>query len=70
MGRGLNTITITDLATNQVAALLQGTPNVRQVTLLPVDKFLLDMGFIEGRTPDEVPSYGWGYSNILLEVFP
>ncbi|HVR94989.1 MAG TPA: hypothetical protein VMW27_00125 [Thermoanaerobaculia bacterium] len=70
MGRGLNTITITDLATNQVAALLQGTPNVRQVTLLPGDKFLLDMGFIEGRTPDEVPSYGWGYSNILLEVFP
>jgi hypothetical protein len=70
MGRGVNTITITDLSTNQAAAVLQGAPNVRQVTLAAGDKFLLDMGFVEGATPDEVPSYGWSYSNILLEVFP
>ncbi len=70
MGRGINTITITDLSTNQVAAILQGTPNVRQFALKAGDKFLLDMGFVEGAIPDEVPSYGWSYSNILLEVFP
>jgi hypothetical protein len=43
---------------------------VRQFTFKPGDVFLIDMGFPEGRTPDEVPSFNWTYSNVALEVSP
>jgi hypothetical protein len=69
MGRGVNTITLTDLSSNQVTT-LTSVPNVRQHTFAPGDVFLLDMGFPEGRIADEVPSYDWTYSNVLLEVIP
>ena len=68
MGRGTLTITVTDVESGDVKALLTGTPNVNKVTLTATDKFLVDMGFPEGKVPDEVPSYGWAYRNIHLEV--
>jgi hypothetical protein len=68
MGRGVYTVTITDLATSQSVQLV-GTPNVRSYTLKTGDNFLIDMGFIEGLTPDEVPTYGWTYANVHVEVF-
>jgi hypothetical protein len=68
MGRGIFSVIITDLDTGLLAARLDGTPNVSQVTLTAADKFLVDMGFPEGVIPDEVPSYGWTYRNIHIEV--
>jgi hypothetical protein len=70
MGRGTYTVTITDLASGLVVATLTDVPNVRQFTLKAGDKFLIDMGFPEGRTPDEVPSFNWSYSDARLEVYP
>jgi len=38
-------------------------------TLKAGDNFLVDMGFVEGLTPDEVPTYGWTYANVHVEVY-
>ena len=68
MGRGVYTVTITDTATGQ-STVLTGTPNVRSFPLKATDTFLIDTGFPESVTPDEVPSFGWTYANAHLEVF-
>jgi hypothetical protein len=68
-GLGSYVITITDLANNQVTTITD-TPNVAQVVLHTTDKFLIDMGFKEGAVFDEVPSYGWTYTNFRLDVIP
>jgi hypothetical protein len=69
MGAGVYTITITDTATGQTASIVD-LPNVAQVTLKATDRFLIDLGFKEGVTPDEVPSFnGWVYTNVRLEVY-
>ena len=68
MGRGVYTVTITDTATGQVAVQLVGAPNVHSWTLKAKDNFLIDMGF-PGTTPDEVPTDGWTYANVHLEVY-
>lgn len=68
MGGGVITITVTDVESGDVKAVLTGTPNVTKVTLTTADKFLVDTGFPEGKVPDEVPSYGWAYRNLHLEV--
>jgi len=68
MARGVYTVTITDTATAQSVQLV-GVPNVRSYTLKAGDNFLIDMGFIEGLTPDEVPTYGWTYANVHVEVY-
>ncbi len=70
MGAGVYTITITDTATGQTTSIVD-VPNVAQVTLKATDRFLVDLGFKEGVTPDEVPSFnGWTYTNVRLEVIP
>ena len=48
---------------------LEGTPNVAKVTLKSGDRFLLDMGFPEGAIPDEVPTFGWTYSDVVVEAY-
>ncbi|HEX4498984.1 MAG TPA: hypothetical protein VIE43_25125 [Thermoanaerobaculia bacterium] len=68
MGRGVYTVTITDTATGQVAVQLVGAPNVSSWTLKAKDNFLIDMGF-PGTNTDEVPTDGWTYSNVHLEVY-
>ena len=69
MGAGVYTITITDIATGQTTTIVDA-PNVAQVTLKSTDRFLVDMGFKEGATPDEVPSFnGWVYTNVQLTVY-
>jgi hypothetical protein len=68
MGRGSYTVTVTDAATAETVQLV-GTPNVRSYTLKAGDSFLVDMGFVEGLTPDEVPTYGWTYANVHVEVY-
>ena len=68
MGLGVYTVTITDTLTGQTTVLV-GIPNVRSYPLKAGDNFLIDMGFIEGQTPDEVPTYNWTYANIHLEVY-
>ena len=68
MGRGVYMVTITDAQTAETVQLV-GVPNVRSYTLKAGDNFLIDMGFTEGVTPDEVPTYGWTYANVHVEVY-
>lgn len=63
------TVTVTDLTTGEVAVTLTGVPNVSSFPLKATDNFLIDMGFPEGVNPDEVPSFGWTYANVHLEVY-
>jgi hypothetical protein len=69
MGAGVYTILITDLGTGAVKTIL-GTPNADKFTFKAGDKFLVDMGFPENLVPDEVPSYGWEYRNLKIDVIP
>jgi hypothetical protein len=68
MARGVYTVTITDTATGVVAAQLVGAPNVRSFNLKATDNLLIDMGF-PGTGVDEVPTDGWTYSNVHVEVY-
>lgn len=69
MGKGKYTVTITDLATGELKQTLEGTPNVTKVTLKSGDRFLVDMGFPEGAIADEVPTFGWTYSDVTVEAY-
>lgn len=69
MGKGKYTVTITDLASGELKQTLEGTPNVTKVTLKAGDRFLLDMGFPEGAIADEVPTFGWTYSDVVVEAY-
>jgi hypothetical protein len=69
MGAGVYTILITDLGTGATKTIL-GTPNADKYTFKAGDKFIVDMGFPENLVPDEVPSYGWEYRNLKIDVIP
>ncbi len=69
MGHGKYTVTITDADTGKVAVVLKSRPNVRSYTIKPGLDFLVDMGFFPGHVDGEVPSYGWEYSNVHVEVY-
>jgi hypothetical protein len=69
MARRVYTVTVTDLTTGQVAVTLTGVPNVSSFPLKATDNFLIDMGFPEGVNVDEVPSFGWTYANVHVEVY-
>jgi hypothetical protein len=68
MARGVYTVTVTDTANGSVVAQLLGTPNVRSFNLKAGDNLLVDMGF-PGTAVDEVPTDGWTYSNVHVEVY-
>jgi hypothetical protein len=70
MAGGVYTITITDKDTGVVKSLIQGKPNVGQFTLKTGDQFVLDIGFPEGKVPDEVPGYGSIFSDVRIVVYP
>lgn len=63
------TITVTDLTTGKVAVTLRGRTNVGSFALRPGRRLLVDMGFFPDKVPTEVPSYGWEYRDVHLEVF-
>lgn len=69
MGRNVYIVRITDIATGEIKLEVLDQPNVRRWTFGPGDRLIIDMGLPEGKVPDEVPSYGWNYANIHLEVF-
>ena len=69
MGRGVYTVTITDLTTGQVAVVLTGVPNVSSYTFKPGDNLTIGMGFPVVGNPDEVPCIGWTYANVHAEVY-
>ncbi len=69
MAAGRYTVTITDVATGEVEAVLTSRPNVASYVVKRGSKFLIDMGFYPGKVPTEVPSYGWRYSNVHVEAF-
>ena len=69
MGARTITITVTDLATGEVAVTLRGRTNVETHALRAGQRFLVDMGFYPGKVPTEVPSYGWEYRDVHIEAF-
>jgi hypothetical protein len=62
-------VTITDVESGQVMAVLQSRPNKASFTIKAGQDFLVDMGFPPDGEPTEVPSYGWKYSNVHVEAF-
>lgn len=69
-GSGKFTITITDKDTGEVKSVLRGVPNVTQVTLKAGDHLMIDLAFPENKVPDEVPAYGWLFSDVRIELTP
>ena len=69
MAGGKYTVTVTDTATGQVAVVLNSRPNVKSYVIKPGLNFLVDMGFYPGHVQGEVPSYGWKYANVHVEVY-
>jgi hypothetical protein len=65
---GALTLTVTDTSNGQIVNQLVGVPNLRSWTLKATDVFLIDMGF-PGTNVDEVPTDGWTYANVHLEVY-
>jgi hypothetical protein len=62
-------ITITDVATGEVAVTLGGKPNLQTYNVKANSNYLIDMGFYPNKVPTEVPSYGWIYSNLHVETY-
>jgi hypothetical protein len=62
-------ITITDVATGEVAVTLAGRPNLQTYTIKAGSNFFVDMGFYPGKVPTEVPSYGWTYADVHIETY-
>jgi hypothetical protein len=69
MAHSKYTVTITDAETGQVAAVLKSRPNVKSFLVKAGRDILVDMGFYPGHVDGEVPSYGWEYSNVHVEVY-
>jgi hypothetical protein len=69
MAGGKYTVTVTDAATGEVGVVLNSVPNVTSYVIQPGLNFLIDTGFFPGKVPTEVPSYGWTYANIHVEVY-
>jgi hypothetical protein len=65
---GALTVTITDTTTGQIGVQLVGVPNLRAWSFKAGDTFLIDMGF-PGTNVDEVPTDGWTYANVHVEVY-
>ena len=69
LAAGTYVVTVTDVATGQVAVTLRGTPNLSTYTIKRNVKFLVDMGFPPNVVPIEVPSYGWKYADLHIEAY-
>ncbi|HEY3568131.1 MAG TPA: hypothetical protein VGP73_09385 [Thermoanaerobaculia bacterium] len=69
MAHGKYTVTVTDAETGQVAVVLKSRPNVRSYLVKAGRDILVDMGFYPGLVDGEVPSYGWKYANVHVEVY-
>jgi hypothetical protein len=63
------TVTISNQQTGEVYLTIRGTPNVSTFSVKANSRFLVDMGFPEGKVPREVPSWGWEYSNVHIESY-
>lgn len=69
MAQGKYTVTVTDAETGQVGVVLKSRPNVRSYLVKAGLDILVDMGFYPGAVDGEVPSYGWTYANVHVEVY-
>jgi hypothetical protein len=69
MASGKITITVTDTASGEKVT-LNGRANVSQLTTKASDRLIIDMAFPEGKTPDEVPAYGWTFKDVHVEAYP
>jgi len=69
LARRVYTVTITDLDTGEVAVTLRGKPNLTTYTIKRNSNFLVDMGFFPDLVPGEVPSYGWEYADVHVELY-
>ena len=48
---------------------LNDRPNTQTVRVDAGDPYSLGLGFYEGENPNEVPTYGWQYRNLVIEFF-
>ncbi len=62
-------LTVTDDAGN-VKATLGGVPNINTISFNAGNTIDMDFGFVEGLNPNEPPTYGWGYTDLVLELTP
>ncbi len=62
-------LTVTDDAGN-VKATLGGVPNIGTISFGSGNTIDMDFGFVEGLNPNEPPTYGWGYTDLVLELTP
>lgn len=53
----------------QVLRVMNGSPDVNNINVGSGSKFLMDLGF-SGANPNEPPTFGWRYENMLVEVTP
>ena len=68
MARGVYTVTDHRHGDRAGRGAAGGHSNVRSYNLKAADDILVDMGF-PGTAVDEVPSDGWKYSNVHVEVY-
>jgi hypothetical protein len=61
---------VTNVSTGALVVEFQSVPNVNSIHFGSADRITIDFGFVRGVNPLEVPTYGWDYQNLLLELFP
>jgi hypothetical protein len=61
-------LVVTDFAGTEVLR-MQGAPNINGINFSSGQQILMDFGFPEGVNPNEPPTYGWVYSNLVVELF-
>ncbi len=60
---------VSDAAGN-VLVTLGGVPNISVISFNSGNTIDMDFGFVEGLNPNEPPTYGWGYTDLVLELTP
>lgn len=69
MGQRFLQLTVSDDFGN-VLATLGGVPNVTSVSFNGSQTLDMDFGFVEGLNPNEPPTYGWEYRDLVIELTP
>ncbi len=49
---------------------LRGTPNINAIGFGANNRILMDFGFPLGVNPNEPPTYGWDYKNLVIRLTP
>jgi len=61
-------VTVTDQS-GQVLSVVNSAPDVNRINVGAGETFFMDFGFT-GENPNEPPTFGWRYENLLVELTP